>query len=274
MRLSAIELMVRCCLLALVPSTAIWFVVAAKAIELPGAIQAAETPLQQAWSADPRTAGGPWPLLVPVPDGTRPQDACPQILSASPETLALYCPAKGQVLLDLKRLKAVEDRYGTWGVGYWIGTALGQAIRDPSAEAGTEQRGPAANLQAICLGGVLLGQARGLRPIEPKKRLSPAFTAYPARLNPSQGTPTQRAYALLTGLGATASDCSLGAMVSLSKGKVPDPERLTALAIDPAFLRTMGDGAIDEVINALCLPRPPLGCPRRLPAAARVRTNP
>jgi hypothetical protein len=51
--------MVRCCLLALVPSTAICFVVAAKAVELPGAIQAAEAPLQQAWSADPRTAGSP-----------------------------------------------------------------------------------------------------------------------------------------------------------------------------------------------------------------------
>ena len=273
MRSCAIELMVRCCLLALVPSTAIWFGVAAKAIELPGAIQAAETPLQQAWWADPLTAGSPWPLLIPLPYGIRPRDACPQNLLVAPETLALYCPAKGQVLLDLQRLKAVEDRYGTWGVGYWIATALGQAIRDPSAQAGTGQSGPAANLQAICLGGVLLGQARGLRPTEPRARLSPAFTAYPARLNRSQGTPAQRSYALLTGLGATASDCTVGAMASLATGGVPDPERLTALAVNGPD-RAMGDGAIDEVINALCFPRPPLGCPRRLPAAARVRTSP
>jgi hypothetical protein len=270
---SAIEPMVRCCLLALVPSTVIWFGVAAKAIELPGAIQAAEAPLQQAWSSDPRTAGSPWPLLMPVPDGTRPLDACPQALTAAPETLALYCPAKGQVLIDLQRLKAVEDRYGTWGVGYWMATALGQAIRDPSAQAGSGQSGPAANLQAICLGGVLLGQTRGLRPAKPEARLSPAFTAYPARLNSSQGTPTQRSYALLTGLGATASDCSMGAMTSLATGGVPDQERLKALAVNGPD-RAFGDGAIDEVINALCLPRPPLGCPRRLPAAARVRTNP
>jgi hypothetical protein len=265
--------MVRCCLLALVPSTAICFVVAAKAVELPGAIQAAEAALQQSWSADPHTAGSPWPLLIPVPDGTRPLDLCPQALTAAPEAMAVYCPAKGQVLLDLQRLKAEAHRYGTWGVGYWVATALGQRIRDPSAQAGTGQSGPAANLQSICLGGILLGQANGLRPAEPKKRLSPAFGTYPARLNLSQGTPSQRAYALLTGLGATASDCSMGAMVSLSAGEVPDPELLTALAIDPA-LRAMGDGGIGAAMNALCLPRPPLGCPRRLPAAARVRTNP
>jgi hypothetical protein len=210
---------------------------------------------------------------MPLPDGTRPRDACPQIQLAAPETLALFCPAKGQVLIDLKRLKAVEDRYGTWGVGYWIATALGQAIRDPSVQAGTGTSGPAPNLEAICLGGVLLGQARGLRPSEARERLSPAFTAYPARLNGSQGTPAQRSYALLTGLGATASDCSMGAMTSLAMGGVPDPERLKALAINGAD-RAMGDGAIDEVINALCLPRPPRGCPRRLPAPARVRTNP
>ena len=260
-------------LLPLLPTTAIWFGVAAQAVELPVAIQAAEAALQQSWSADPRTAGSPWPLLIPVPDGTRPLDACPQALTAAPETMAVYCPAKGQVLLDLQRLKAEADRYGTWGVGYWVATALGQRIRDPSAQAGTGQSGPAANLQAVCLGGVLLGQASNLRPAEPKKRLSPAFGTYPARLNLSQGTPSQRAYALLTGLGATASDCSMGAMVSLSDGEVPDPDRLTALAIDPA-LRAMGDGGIDAAINALCLPRPPLGCPRRLPTAARVRTSP
>jgi hypothetical protein len=187
--------------------------------------------------------------------------------------MALYCPAKGQVLLDLQRLKAEADRYGTWGVGYWIATALGQRIRDPSAQTEIGQSGSAANLQAICLGGVLLGQARGLRPADPKKRLSPAFGTYPARLNSSQGTPAQRSYALLTGLGATASDCSMGAMTSLATGGVPDPERLKALAVNGPD-RAMGDGAIDEVINALCFPRPPLGGPRRLPAAARVRTNP
>lgn len=265
--------MVRCCLLVLVPSAAIWFGVAAKAMELPGGIQAAEAPLKQAWSEDPRTAASPWPQLKPLPDGTRPQDACPQTLLAAPETLAQFCPAKGQVLINLQRLKAVEDRFGTWGVGYWIATALGQAIRDPSAQVGPETSGPAANLEAICLGGVLLGQARGLRPSEARARLSPAFTAYPARLNSSQGTPAQRSYALLTGLGATASDCSLPAMTSLVMGVVPDPERLKALAINGSD-RAMGDGAIDAVINALCLPRPPRGCPRRLPAAARVRSNP
>ncbi|MCS5691710.1 hypothetical protein NZK33_06885 [Cyanobium sp. FGCU-6] len=177
------------------------------------------------------------------------------------------------MLIDLPRLKAEADRYGTWGVGYWIATALGQAIRDPSAQADNRQSGPAANLQSICLGGVLLGQTSGLRPAKPRERLSPAFTAYPARMSSSQGTPDKRSYALLTGLGATASDCSMGAMTSLATGGVPDPERLKALAINGPD-RAMGDGDLDAVIQALCLPRPPQGCPRRLPAAARVRTNP
>jgi len=272
MRSAAIHLLVHRCLFALVPSTAIWFCFAAKAIELPGAIQAAETALQEAWRTDPRTAGTPWPKLMPVEDGTRPQEECPQLRSAALESPAVFCPARGQVLLVITRLQAVEARYDTWGVAYWIATALGQAIRDPSPQPGAGQSGPAASLQEVCLGGVLLGQAPGLRAAEPRARLSTAFTAYPARLNGSQGTPAQRSYALLTGLGATASDCSEGAMASLAEGRVPDPERLKAVAIIGAD-RSMGGGALDEAVNALCIPRPPLGCPRRLPAY-RGRTSP
>ena len=52
-RSSAIELIVRPCFLALAPSTPICFGVAAKAYEMPGAIQAAEAPLLQTWCTDP-----------------------------------------------------------------------------------------------------------------------------------------------------------------------------------------------------------------------------
>jgi hypothetical protein len=118
----------------------------------------------------------------------------------------------------------------------------------------------------------LLGQAPGLQPHADRSPLSAAFTAFPSPLNGQQGTPAQRAYAVLTGLGGTASDCGDAAIANLAAGVVPDPEWLRALA-DPD--RSTGGGAIKDVLNALCLPKPPLNCPRprRLPPA-RVRSTP
>jgi hypothetical protein len=144
-----------------------------------------------------------------------------------------------------------------------LATALGQAISASTEQSGGQQVGVAANLQTYCFAGTLLGQAPGLQPPAGRSRLSAAFTAFPSRLNGQQGTPAQRSYALLTGLGGTASDCGATAIANLAAGVVPDPERLQALASNPD--RSTGGGAIGDVIDAMCLPKPPLGCPRRLP---------
>ena len=253
-----------------------WLVVgqAAWAADLPAGIQEASSALERAWKADPRTSGMAFPLIASAAEANSPQQACPGARPSASEAMARYCPEQKRILIDRPRLEALAARYGTWDTAFWLATALGQAISASSGQSSDQQgemSAVAANLQAMCFAGTLLGQAPSLRPPADRSRLSAAFTAFPARLNGQQGTPAQRSYALLTGLGGTASDCGATAIANLAAGVVPDPERLRALAAHPD--RSNGDGAIGDVINALCLPKPPLGCPRRLPPA-RVRSNP
>lgn len=241
------------------------------ATPLPEKTQAAVAALEQAWKADPLTTTMAFPPITPVAEASRPLQGCPSARLSAPQALALYCAAQGRILIDRQRLEAIATQFGSWDAAFWLATALGQAIAASAGQGSVQQGAMAANLQATCFAGTLLGQAPGLRPAAERSRLSAAFTAFPSRLDGEKGTPAQRSYALLTGLGGTASDCEATAMANLAAGAVPDPERLRALAVNPD--RSTGDGAIGSVINALCLPKPPLGCPRRMPQL-RVRSNP
>jgi hypothetical protein len=227
--------------------------------------------LEQAWKADPLTTKMAFPPITPVAEASRPFQSCPSARFSAPQALALYCPAHGRILIDRQRLDAIATQFGSWDAAFWMATALGQAIAASAGQSNNQHGDVAANLQATCFAGTLLGQAPGLRPPADRSRLSAAFTAFPSRLNGEQGTPAQRSYALLTGLGVTASDCKDTAIANLAGGLVPDPERLQALAANPD--RSTGGGPIGDVINAMCLPKPPLGCPRRLPQPD-VRSNP
>jgi hypothetical protein len=242
----------------------------ALAAELPAGIQKAVSALEQAWKADPRTSGLNFPAITAAAAASQLPQLCPRAWLTAPQALALYCPEQGWILIDRQRLEALATHDGRWDAGVWLATALGQALRASSPPSGGPQQSLSANLQAFCFGGTLLGQAPGLQPHADRSPLSAAFTAFPAPLNGQQGTPAQRAYAVLTGLGGTASDCGDAAIANLAAGVVPDPERVLALA-DPD--RSTGAGALKDVLQALCLPKPPLGCPRRLPPA-RVRSTP
>jgi hypothetical protein len=204
--------------------------------DVSAAVQQVSEELRQAWSADPLTRNWPWPEVVLLPADQRALVVCPAAASAGavPDTSAVFCPTTGKVLLDRKWLvKDVQQRYGNWGLAYWIATGLGQAIREKVALPGPVLTPAAANLQASCLAGLLLNQRRGLRPDTPKQWLSPAFTAYAARDATTQGTAGQRAYALLSGLGGTRSSCASKAMAALGTNSVPDPALLKELAEEP-----------------------------------------
>jgi hypothetical protein len=213
--------------------------------------------LRRTWSTDPFTRNWPWPEVELLPANERALVACPAAAAAGavPDTSAVFCPTTGKVLLDRKWLvKDVQARYGNWGLAYWIATGLGQAIRGKASLPGPALSPAAANLQANCLAGLLLNQRPRLRPGSPKQWLSPAFTAYAARDVSTQGTAAQRAYALLSGLGGTASSCASKAMTALSTNAVPDPALLKELAEDADSRAT----AIQRLFSPEnLLPRPP-----------------
>jgi len=77
------------------------------------------------------------------------------------------------------------------------------------------------------------------------------------------GTASQRGYALLTGLGATATpSCGAGDMAALVRGAVPDPALLAKLNQMPPPER--GYSSLLGAFNSQCRPLPQRPCPRSL----------
>ncbi len=228
------------------------------AADLEAAVVAVSAPLRKAWNGDPATAAVTWPTPRLVSSANGLLANCPSARGASADTSALYCPASGELLLDAKGLSGEQERYGSWGLAYWIATGLGQAFLSRQS-AGTASPGPAANLQAVCLAGVLLDSSPGLKPSTPAQKLSPARTAYGSTDAATQGTRSQRAYALLSGFGATASPCTAAAMNALAADRVSDPKLLAEVGEDP------GNRALTSVSSAQTATcRKPLRCPRRV----------
>jgi hypothetical protein len=234
----------------------------AAAPELDAMVAATAGQLRQSWTADPGTARLPWPAIEVLPAGQTPADACPG--AGAVPSPALVCVASGRLLLDRSRLEKAASRHGEWGVAYWVGIGLGTAIlghRGPSRLAPA-----AANLQANCLAGVLIG-GTGLQPTpqdppRPDGLVAPANGAYATAMAEQMGTRSQRSYALLTGLGMTElAGCSDAAMAQLASDQVPDPGLLGALATgtDRAAFNTMA------VMNRRCRRLPNSPCPRRVP---------
>lgn len=249
------------------------FVGRAQAGDLPGAVEVAEESLRQAWVADPLTSGRPWPQVVLLDATQQPLKECPGAPGAITDSLGVYCPESGKVLLGGKWLAREVKDYGTWGAAYWIAAALGQVIRSQPPYSDQPLNGAAGNLQATCLAGVLMARAPRLQPGKPEERLLPAFTAFRAKDAARQGTASQRAYALLTGLGATSTDCSAPAMTGLSSGQVSDSDLLNAL-VNYGKDRSVGAADMEAVDRALCRPKPGRPCPPSLRDYGRGPASP
>ncbi|MEA5390762.1 hypothetical protein VB738_05740 [Cyanobium gracile UHCC 0139] len=238
--------------------------------ELDAMVAAIASQLRQSWKADPATAKLPWPAVEVLPAGQTPLSICPgatttAFVATGAQTPTVYCAASGKVLLDRTRLVKEASRHGEWGVAYWVGTGLGMAIL---GQRGASLQPPAAaNLQANCLAGVLIGgtnlQPKPQDPHRPDQLIAPANGAYGTAMAEQMGTRSQRSYALLTGLGVTdLGGCSDGSMAQLAKDQVPDPALLSELGKgrDRAAFNTMA------VMNRRCRRLPNSPCPRRLPS--------
>ncbi|MEB3263463.1 MAG: hypothetical protein VKJ66_03730 [Synechococcus sp.] len=240
------------------------------AVDLNGAVSAATAQLRQAWAADPTSAALPFPSVRLLPAGESVDGRCsPKAPPRRPAPTAAYCAASGEVLLDRDLLAdaagGLQPPRGGAPVAYWIATALAERLL-PAAATGWAPTA-LATLQANCLAGVLLGAA-------PARRASPEATpllmaargAYGDRYRAAVGTAGQRGYALLSGLGATATpSCAAADMETLLRGAVPDPALLAQ--IDQLSPSERGHGSLIAAINSQCRPLPNRPCPRRISPA-------
>ena len=231
------------------------------------AATAATAELRQGWAADPTTAALPFPSVRLLPRDASVQGTCnPKAPARVPAPTAAYCATSGEVLLDRDLL---ADAYGQAKppqgralVTYWIATALAERLLPAPTDGAGSNVLPI--LQATCRGGVLLGgsPARKAFP-DATPLLIAARSAYGDRYATAVGSASQRGYALLTGLGATAtSSCDAAEMASLVKGAVPDRALLATIEQLPPPERAYGSllGAINSQCKPLLPKRP---CPRK-----------
>jgi hypothetical protein len=145
-------------------------------------------------------------------------------------------------------------------VSYWIAIGLAERLLPTAADgaASTTLR----TLQATCQAGVLLGASPARQASsDATPLLFAARAAYGDRYREAVGTASQRGYALLTGLGATATpSCGAGDMAALVRGAVPDPAFLAKVDQLPPPER--GFSSLLGAFNSQCRPLPKRRCPR------------
>lgn len=222
----------------------------AEAASLFQPVEATSNAMQKVWLGDPTTATLHWPAFVALPPGQKASVRCPQALPGSAASGAYYCPTTRAVLLEHRSEGAgalkLEER---WTLSFGVAVALGHAIRSHGAPYGSSLSPPASQLQATCLGGVLLAASPSLWPGKSAPWLLPAQTAFPIEASDRAGGTAERAYALLSGFGGTPITCAAPLMASLALGRVPNPDLLDDLVLTTG---SRGGSNFAVPINALC----------------------
>lgn len=232
--------------------------------ELAAAVVASMEQLRLSWAADPTTSALPFPKVNLLPAGVDANGACTAgAPSNKPAPKGFYCASSGEVLLEHDLLASAYRLHQNPAVAYWIAMGLAERLLPQGA---ATQGSVISNLQANCLAGVLLSATSGSRvPRASDALLKATASAYGAADNSMVGNPAQRAYALLSGYGATSSGCSSGEMANLVKGSVTDSGRLGSLATD---LR--GSSSLRAAFSSQCVPLPKRPCPRSVASSLRA----
>lgn len=235
--------------------------------DLEAAVQHSTARLRRSWSSDQVTASLPFPTVDLLPPGQTATKLCGSLGEANdPERPAIWCESGSRVLVDGALLMGLyeTDRERRWAIPYWIGTALGESL--VSTSPGAETLAPSvANLRANCLAAVLIGAAPGMKlPDQPHELLAPPLWAYGSPDAAQMGTRTQRAYAFLTGFGATHASCSNAEMAALATNQVPTSDS-ALMKIIPEIQRERARTSLLEVLRSHCIERAGQPCPRPMP---------
>ena len=191
-------------------------------------IDAIARSLSRIWLAQPLIQPQQPPGLEVLRRGLSVKAACPQ--SSDQVLPAAYCPSTHRLLIDPDRLDETRDQFRQGGLAFWIARGYGQALVLANSSSSPPSR--LQNLQATCLAGTLLG----LMPSTPEQPLQSTLNQalkttladFDPEQAPSQGKAAPRAYAFLTGTGATRLSCSSAALTPLAAEdpQVPDGEIL------------------------------------------------
>jgi hypothetical protein len=221
-------------------------------------VVAASRRLRVIWSGESTSRHLPFPRVSLLSPTAAEANPCPWN-----DSIAVYCQPRQSIQLNREALsEAAASSDPEWLSGYWISLGLVQALA-AADRIDTPREEAAATLQANCLAGVLVARAQLQTPASVATLLAPALYAYgPAKIS-QRGTAAQRAYAFLSGFGATDSLCEPEAMRALAENRVPDPDRLEQISL----LTRRGSSSLLAVLNSRCRPRPGATCPRRLSAA-------
>jgi hypothetical protein len=266
-RLASLPLPLLALVLLLAPTS-----VGAANPDLGTAVSAASGLLRQAWAADSSTASLPFPTVRLLPVGASVAATCDrQTAPRQPAATAAWCASSGEVLLDRDLLAEATAKLSGPALQpvltYWIATALAErllavpATGAPNSAATSPAPKLLDTLQVNCFGGVLLGASAARPSAAANPLLEAARAAYGGRYSAAVGTASQRGYALLTGLGATATaSCSSDAMAALARGTVPDPALLRRIEQLPPPERA--HSSLMAAISSQCQPLPSRPCPR------------
>jgi hypothetical protein len=218
------------------------------------AVAASTNDLRQSWDADPTTARLPFPKVQLLPPGVDVSGACtPGAPAREPAPTAIDCANREAVLLEHDLLRIAYRLHQRPAVSYWIAVGLAERLQPRR----TVLSPAASSLQRSCLAGTLLGAKGPIQPADVAERaVKAAAKAYGDLFSLQLGSGSQRAYALLSGLGATELDCGAAAMARLAAGQVPIP----------AELGTRGPGTLGR--EGACRQPPP--CPRPVPSSAAL----
>ena len=242
-------------------------------VDLNTELSGATAPLRQAWAADPTTAALPFPPLQVLPAGASVEGTCnPGAPARRPAPAAAWCAGSGEVLLDRDLLSAASNGLTapafTTLLTYWLATALAERLLP--AVPGSELPRIVTTLQATCVAGELVGASPARPPSDGLPLLNAARAAYGDRYRAVVGSASQRAYALLTGLGASASgSCSSADMAALARGKAPDAALLQRIELLPPPDRAFT--SLGDALNSQCQPSPSRPCPRPITSARSSR---
>lgn len=222
-------------------------------------VREATAQLKRVWQRDPVIAGLPFPDVQLLDRITA--QTCPAAPFPASQPLLLVCPGQGKILLDRRALAGPRQYFGAGNgaVTFLVAYGLGQGLVAPLPPTAPL---PAATpgLRAACLAGILLGAITSGNRKSKTQRLDAAIRtaaqSFPASVAGQLGTGPQRAYAVLSGLGATSLDCGAAAMARLAAGQVPIPPDLS----------TRGPGSLGLEVSC----RQPPACPRRFPSTDGV----